>query len=255
MASHKESVPNKVNEETTSSQVDTKFDIAKEVDYALDVFQSELSKIEVEATISLIDKWLKFLGSLKGAGTKEVHSLLKDFKKMLKGGYATRYEISEALIHIGEQTNEAVADTEKTVKQTVQKLGKQLRKVGTSLAQAEEQEHHNLLDNLLDKVEVSEISSLNAKDATSIIDLWFNLLNKAEEEQFKSIARSLKNLKQALSKDSSKPETIAKILAQVGEQTGEIASQAPRGFKRIIQRLGKRLSTASESLTEKGSLN
>jgi F0F1-type ATP synthase membrane subunit b/b' len=138
----------------------------------------------------------------------------------------------------------------KGVKQLTQKLGKQLRKAGTSISQAEEKEYHDQLDSLLEKADGEELTSLKAEDATGTIDFWFNILNKAEDEQFKSIASSLKSLKQALNKSNPKSETIANALAQVGEQTTEIASQAPRGFKGIIQKLGKRLTAASESLAE-----
>jgi F0F1-type ATP synthase membrane subunit b/b' len=75
-------------------------------------------------------------------------------------------------------------------------------------------------------------------------------LHKAEDEKVKSISTGLKSLKQALGKSNPKPETIAKALAEIGAQTKEVAAQAPRGFKGVIQKLGKQLEAASESLLE-----
>lgn len=168
---------------------------------------------------------------------------------MLKGGKATGHEISEELIHLGEQTTELSNNADKGAKQSVQRLGKQLRKTGTSIARAEDQEYHQQLDTLVEKSEGEELTSLNADEAVGAIDLWYNLLHKAEGEQFQSVATSLKELKQALNRGNAKPETIAKALSKVGEQTTEIASQAPRGFKGAVQKLGKQLTRAGESIS------
>lgn len=252
MATSKEKAPKKDNEETKSSKASVEFDITKEVDHLLQTLEGDLGKVNGQDALNLVERWVGFLGELKDSGTKEVISGLKDLQKVLKGGKATGHDISESLIHIGEQTDEIATDAEKGVKQTLQKLGKQIRKSGTSLAQAEAKEQHDQLDSLLDKVEGEKITSLNAKDAASTIDFWYNMLDKAEGDQFKPVATSLKSLKQALSKDGSKPAAIAKALAQVSEQTTEIASQAPRGFKGVIQKLGKGLAIAGQSLTEKG---
>ena len=64
------------------------------------------------------------------------------------------------------------------LEQPVQRLGKQLRKAGTSIAKAEDQEYHQQLDTLLEKVESEELTSLDAEEAVGAIDFWYNLLLK-----------------------------------------------------------------------------
>jgi len=250
---HKQDQPEeKAHKENTSSKAvagdaQAEPEIGQEIDELVQSLQGDLSSIELDAAANLIDHWQGVLTKSKIEGGKELVSELKELQKMLKGGKATGHEISEVLIHIGEQTAEFADDAEKGSKQAVQKLGKALRKAGTSIAKAEDQEIHEQLDTI---VENNELTSMNSEAALGAIDFWYAILNKAEGDQFKQVANSLKSLKQALSKGNSKPETIAKALSQIGEQTGEIASEAPRGFKGIIQKLGKQLSVAGESLTE-----
>jgi hypothetical protein len=251
--SKQEPMDQQAHHETTDSkavagdaQADS--DMNQEMDELVQTLEGDLGSIDLEAAMGLIDHWQGVISKSKIEGGKELASELKNLQKMLKGGKSTGHEISEVLIHIGEQTAEFAGDAEKGSKQSVQKLGKQLRKAGTSIAKAEDQEIHEQMDMIVEKAESDELTAMDAEAAVGAIDFWYNILNKAEGEQFKPIANSLKSLKQALSKSNSKPETIAKSLAQVAEQTNEIASEAPRGFKGIIQKLGKQLNAASESL-------
>jgi F0F1-type ATP synthase membrane subunit b/b' len=260
MATKKESEQQKSSskkgsEETNASKSNANSSISEtnassQIDELLQVLQSDLSTIDAESALSSIDQWHSFLSKTKDSDLTELADCLKDLQKVLKSGKANRHTIGDALIHIGEQTSELALTGDKSAKQSVQKLGKQLRKAGTSLAQAEEQEYHQQLDNLLAKSEEGELTSLEAKEATSTIDFWYNILHNVEDEKIKSISTGLKSLKQALGKSNSKPEAIAKALAEVGTQTREVAAQAPRGFKGIIQKLGRQLETASESLLE-----
>ncbi|MBF2027399.1 MAG: hypothetical protein IGS48_11605 [Oscillatoriales cyanobacterium C42_A2020_001] len=244
---HKQSASSKAVAEDAGSELN----MNQEIDELVQTLQGNLSEIEVEDGLSLIDHWHGVLSQVKEPAAKELASSLKDLQKMLKGGKATGHEVSEALIHLGEQTAEFRADAEKGSKQSVQKLGKQLRKAGTSIAKAEDQEYHEQLDSLMEKAEGEELTALDSEEAVGAIDFWYTVLQKAEGEQFKQVANSLKSLKQALSRGNAKPETIAKALVEVGQQTTEIASEAPRGFKGVIQKLGKHLNQAGESLTQK----
>ena len=92
---------------------------------------------------------------------------------------------------------------------------------------------------MVEKAEGEELTSLDAEEAVGAIDFWYNLLHKAEDEKYQQLATSLRGLKQALKRDNAKPETIAKALTEVGELTNDISSEAPRGFKGAIQKLGK----------------
>ncbi len=223
--------------------------VNEEIDQLIQTLNGDLSVVESEQGLELINHWYDFLHKAKEPEVKELANGLKELQKMLKGGKATGYEISEVLINLGEQVSEFSDNAEKGLKQPVQRLGKQLRKAGTSIAKEEEQEYHNQIDELVEKAEGDELTSIEPEEAVQAIDSWITLLNKAEGEKFQQLATSLKDLKQALKRGNAKPETIAKSLAQVGEQAIDVASETPRGFKGVIQKLGKQLNRASESLT------
>ena len=235
--------------QTVASDSQAEFDVDQEINELLQALESDISTTETESTLSLIDRWYSFLHKSKEPEVKELASGLKELQKMLKSGKATGHEISEELIHIGEQTTEFSDDAEKGLKQTVQRLGKQLRKAGTSIAKAEDQEYHQQIDTLLEQVEGEKLTSLNAEAAVGSIDIWYSLLHKADDEQFQQLANSLKELKQVLKRGNAKPETVAKALTHVGEETTKVASEAPRGFKGAIQKLGKQLTKVGVSLT------
>lgn len=121
------------------------------------------------------------------------------------------------------------------------------------IAKAEDQEYHQQIDTLVEAE--SELTSIEPEEAVGTIDFWYNLLHKTEGEQYKQLANSLKELKQALKRGNARPEMIAKALTHVGEQTTGIVSQAPRGFKSAIQKLGKQLTKAGEITTAEWSTN
>jgi hypothetical protein len=239
-------------QEANAQQGDSQSEIdamSQEIDEAIQALEGDLSEMDAETALSAIDHWHTFLSKAKTPETKELANGLKELQKMLKSGKATGHEISEVLIHLGEETSEFSSEAEKGLKQPIQRLGKQLRKAGTSIAKAEDQEYHAQLDALMEKAEEDELTSLETEEAIGSIDTWYNLLSKAEGEQFHAVADSLKHLKQVLKRGNAKPETIAKALSQVGEQTIELSGEVPRGFKGIIKKLGKRLTSSSESLT------
>lgn len=223
-------------------------DMSEQIDGLLETLQSDLSEIDLEAAGEQINEWYNSLHKSKDAAAKELSSGLKELQKLLKSDKSTGHDISEVLIHLGEQTTDFAADAEKGSKQRLQRLGKQLRKAGTSIAKAEDQEHLEQLDGLSEQMEAGELTEIEPDEAVGAIDVWYNMLHKLEEEKFQQLANSLKELKQALKRSNSKPETIARILTQVGEQTTEVASDAPRGFKGVIKKLGKQMSNVAASL-------
>jgi hypothetical protein len=256
MATKKESVQQdsaagKDSAKANAAHGETDSNVSQDLDKLMQSLQGDLGEIDTDRGIALINHWHDFLNKSKESSVKKLAGGLKDLEKILKGGKATGQEISEALIHIGEQTVEISSDADKDVKQAVQKLGKQLRKAGTSIAQLEEKDYHDQLDELINKAEDEELTALDTDAAIGSIDFWYNTLHKSDDEKLKEVATSLKSLKQALGKGNTKPETLAKAIVQVGEKTGEVASAAPRGFKGAIQKLGKRLVAAGETLTEK----
>lgn len=224
------------------------FDVHQELDDLMKSLEGDLSEIEPEAALGLINQWYDFLHKVKEPEVKELASGLKDLQKLVKSGKASGHEISEVLIHLGEQTSDFSGNAEKGLKQPIQRLGKQLRNSGTSIAKAEDKEYLDQIDSLVEQTQGEELTSVDPEEAVGAIDTWYNLLNKAEGDQYKQLANSLKELKQVLKRSNAKPEAIADALTQVGEQTTEIASELPRGFKGAVQKLGKQLANSGKSL-------
>jgi predicted RND superfamily exporter protein len=242
------------NSKSKTAERSAEFDIHQKGEDLVQALQGNLNEIETDEALSLIQEWYGFLDKTKDSSVSELATALKNLQKLLKGNKASELEISEALIELGENTSEfapSSASADKGIKQLLQKLGKQLRTVGTLMAKAEEKEYHDRLDQFLEKADDQSLTTIKAEEATGIIDFWYGALNKAEDKQLKEIASSLKNLKQSLTKDNSKAEGIAKLLNQVSEQTIAASSEAPRGFKGMLQKVGKQLAATSDSLVSK----
>ena len=154
--------------ETDDAQAE--FDVNQEIAQLSKSMEGDLSGIEAESALTLVERWYEFLHKFKEPEVKELASGLKELQKLLKSGKATGHEISEVLIHVGEQTSEFSSNAEKDLKQPVQRLGKQLRKAGTSIAKAEDQEYHQQIDTLVEKAEGGELTSLDPEEAVNSID-------------------------------------------------------------------------------------
>lgn len=242
---HKETASSKaVAPDATGVTEDDK----QELESLLETLQGDLSAIDPEAGLSLIDEWYGQLHKSKDEGIKELASGLKELKQALKGNKATGHEIGELLAQVGEQTQELASDADKGFKTTLQKLGKQLTKVGNSLGKAEDQEHVEHVESLIELLESDDLSELDSEEAIASIDEWYAMLHKSEDETQKEIANSLKQLKQALS-GKGKGTNLGELLTQLGEQTTEAAADAQRGLKGPIQRLGKLLSKTGKSIS------
>lgn len=234
----------KQQKSTSKSSVDS-----EQLDSLLSAFEGDLTAIDSDNALSLIDEWHKILHKAKEPELEEMATSLKELKQLLKSGKATGHEIAEVLIEIGEHTHNFAADADKELKTPLQKLGKQLSKAGTSLSKAEDQENAERIDSLVEALE-NDLTSIDTDQALSIIDEWYTILHKSEEESIKEIANGLKQLKQVLKRSKAKGADIGEVLTKVGDQTTEAASSAGRGLKGRIQRLGKQLSKAGKSLEE-----
>lgn len=232
---------------TQSNNENTQKDPSKEIDSLLNILQGDLNSIDTNAALEAIDEWHKLLQKTKDPDVKELASGLKELKQLLKGGKASGHDIGEALIHVGEQTIELSSDTDKELKASVQKLGKQLTKAGNSFCKAEDQEHIEQINTLVDTLD-EDLESIELDSAISAIDEWYGVLHKSEDKGASQIADSLKQLKKSLKSNKGKSSDIARLLAQLGEQTIEAATEAPRGIKGSVQRLGKRLAKVSKAI-------
>ncbi len=224
-------------------------DLLEKLDSLRSTLSGDLTDLEIEAAVELVSEWQGVLQKVKEPEVKEIASHLKELAKLLKSSKATGHEISEVLIEIGEQTANYAADAEKDVKTPVRQLGKQLTKVGNTVGKIEEHEQIEEIDGLIDTLE-GDLTQVDSETSVGAIDTWYKVLHNSEDENLKEIANGLKELKQVLKRSKPKAADIAEVLTRLGEQTQQSATEAKRGFKGHIQRLGKLLSKTAKSLAE-----
>lgn len=227
--------------DTTNDNADS-----QELDSLISTLEGDLSALDNDATLSLLDHWYDALHKASEPEIKEIATNLKELKKLLKSGKATGHEIGEIISEIGEQTAQVSSDAPKGLKTPIKKLGTQLRKIGTSLGKAEDKEHIEQIESVIETLE-GDLTSIDSETAIGAIDEWYNLLHKSDDEKIKEIANELKKLKQVLKRSNAKGADIGEVLILLGEQTQEAAKEAPRGIKGPVQRLGKLLSKAGKS--------
>ncbi|HEY9620073.1 MAG TPA: hypothetical protein V6C78_06875 [Crinalium sp.] len=104
-----------------------------DVDALLETLHGDVTAVEPEEGIQVIDQWLAVLKVSKEDGVKEIASHLQQLKKLLKLKKADPAEISETLTQLGEETESFGADAPRGLKGPVQKLGKALVKAGKSI--------------------------------------------------------------------------------------------------------------------------
>lgn len=221
---------------------------AQKLESLSEALQGELSSIDPDATLKMIDELHDLVHQSKQPEAKEIATGLKELQKQLKRKEPSGHELGELIGHLGEQTSEIAAVAEKELKAPLQRLGKQLVKVGRSLAKAEDLHHLEGLDAVVDILE-QDPSNCDPKSAVGEIDRWYDLLHKSEDESLKALATELKQLKQLLKASKTKGTDLSEKLIEIGEQTTAAAANAGRGFKGVIQKLGKVLTTFGKSLS------
>jgi methyl-accepting chemotaxis protein len=219
----------------------------EKLDSLLEVLEGDLTTVDTEDAFSTIDEWHTTLNKSKEPEFKELASGLKELKQLLKGGKATGHDIGEVLSDIGDQTTDIASSSDNGVKTTLQKLGKQLSKVGYALGKAEDKDSVEQIESLSETLD-GDLTKIDTETAVGTIDHWYGLLNKSDNQNLKEIANGLKELKQILKRKNANASDIAEALNKVGEQTTEAASEAHRGLKGPIRKFGKLLSKTGKSL-------
>ena len=221
---------------------------AQKLESLSEALQGDLSSIDPDTALKMIDELHGLVHQSKQPEAKEIATGLKELQKQLKRKEPSGHELGELIGHLGEQTSEIAAQAEKELKAPLQRLGKQLVKVGRSLAKAEDLHHLEGLDAVVDILE-QDPSKSDPKSAVGEIDRWYDLLHKSEDEGLKALATELKQLKQLLKASKTKGADLSEKLIEIGEQTTAAAANAGRGFKGVIQKLGKVLTTFGKSLS------
>ncbi len=212
----------------------------------LKILQGDVSEIDPDVALTTLDELHSLVHQLKQPAAKEIASGLKELQKLFKRKEPSGHELGELIGHLGAQTSDIASEAESELKTPLQNLGKQLVKVGRSLAKAEDIEHLEALETLVDTLEASDLT--DAKSSMTQIDRWYDLLHKSEDENLQQIATELKDLKKILKGNKVKAAELSKQLIEIGEQTTAAASTAQRGFKGAIQKLGKGLTAFGKSL-------
>jgi hypothetical protein len=211
----------------------------EDLDSLSGALEDNLSDLDPDSVVKLIDHWQGLIQRSKNPELKEIAASLKDLQKLLKHENPSGHSVGELLSHMGEQTGEAASKADQGFKAPLQHLGKQLTKVGRSLAKEENQEQIEALNALAETLDQGpdEIGSKSVGE----IDRWYDLLHESEDENLQEIATELKALKQLLKGKKVDAGDLSEMLINIGEQTTEAGSNASRGFKGVVQMLGKSL--------------
>lgn len=236
--------PKSKSTEKTSEAISTGgADLSTKISSLVELFKSNLDDIVPSAAMSTIEDWQGVLQKAKEPELKEIASGLKELQKLIKknGEEVSKHDLGELLSQLGEQTSEVAVDADKGMKAPLKQLGSQLTKIGRSLGKAEDRQQLESVDELVEMLD-TEAPHSDPKAAIAEIDRWYEVLNKCEAESLKAIASELKELKQLLKASKSKGDDISEKLMRIGELTTEAASDAGRGCKGAVQKLGKALT-------------
>jgi translation initiation factor 2B subunit (eIF-2B alpha/beta/delta family) len=220
---------------------------AQKLELLSQLLKGEISESDPNAALKAIDEMHGLLQKVQQPEAKEIATMLKELQKLLKQKEPNGHELGELIGHLGEKTTEIATQSEPGLKTPLQHLGKQLNKLGRSLSKSEDLEYLEGLDAIVDILE-QKPKKIDLKYAIISIDLWYEILHKSEDQSLKLIATELKDLKQLLKADKQKAAEISQKLIQIGELTTATAATAGRGFKGVIQKLGKVLSTFGKSM-------
>ena len=103
------------------------------------------------------------------------------------------------------------------------------------------------LQSLLETLD-GDLTSIDTEAALGAIDEWHGTLQKAKEPEVKELASGLKELKQLLKGGKASGHDIGELLSHIGDQTTDLAADADKGVKASLQKLGKQLSKAGQTL-------
>lgn len=141
--SHKEEpVAKKSKQDTSDVEDEQEIDEGEELDALLEMLEGEdeLTAIDPEAAIEMLDEWQELIGKSKDENLKEINNGLKQLKKQLSNDKGKAADIAEVLSQLGEHVDNYANDAERGYKTKLHKLGKTLTKASKSLETEEEEE-------------------------------------------------------------------------------------------------------------------
>jgi hypothetical protein len=220
---------------------------AQKLESLAQLLKGEISTIDPDAALKMIDELHGLVQKAKQPEAKEIEAMLKELQKLLKRKEPNGFELGELISNLGEQTTQIATQSELGLKTPLQHLGKRLTKIGRSLSKSEDLEQLEGLDAIVDILE-QKPKKIDLKHAMTTIDLWYEILHKSEDNSLKPIATELKSLKSLLKSNKIESAALSQQIVQIGDLTTTAATTAGRGFKGVIQKLGKVLTTFGKSL-------
>lgn len=120
--------------EDSSEEMDT----SEELDNLLTMLEDEdLTDIDLEQAVEMIDEWHGILSKSKDADLKEIGNNLKQLKKILGSSKIKEADLAEVKAELGGQVDKAANNAERGYKTKLHRLGKALSSEGKELASDE----------------------------------------------------------------------------------------------------------------------
>ncbi|MBW4515773.1 MAG: hypothetical protein KME11_11155 [Timaviella obliquedivisa GSE-PSE-MK23-08B] len=117
--------------EASSEEMDT----GEELDNLLTMLEDEdLTDMDLEQAVEMIDEWNSILGKSKDAELKEIGTNLKQLKKLLGSSKIKEADLAEVMTELGGQVDQYANNAERGYKTKLHRLGKALSGEGKELA-------------------------------------------------------------------------------------------------------------------------
>ena len=123
----------KASHGSSSDEEEGEDDISEKIYSLIDIFQEDLTSLDVDTATAAIDEWMGMLKGTKDKALKEIATSLKDLKKLVKNEEADESEIADLLISMGEQVSEYASNADESISDPLQELGAALADAGESL--------------------------------------------------------------------------------------------------------------------------
>jgi ABC-type transporter Mla subunit MlaD len=112
-------------------------DDATDLEALLEVLEGDVTQIEPEEAIEVIDQWHEALKGTKDEGLKAVNHGLTELKKLLKSKKADPAKLAEVLTQLSQHTDQAADSAERGTKGKLREASKALGKIAKSVEKAE----------------------------------------------------------------------------------------------------------------------
>jgi hypothetical protein len=133
-SAHEDRKSQSVSSEDSSEEMDT----GEELDSLLTMLEEEdLTDIDLEQAVEMIDEWHGILSKSKDAGLKEIGTNLKQLKKLLGSSKIKEADLAKVMTELGSQVDKFANNAERGYKTKLHRLGKAISGEGKELSSEE----------------------------------------------------------------------------------------------------------------------